>query len=170
MIICGGVSSLWLVILVMFSAVYYIHLLYIGPLFGKTVRANLNGFFCTFYADENSFFHVYILIILLIFVTTLVFWFVHSNLIHLLVFKLKYFVPFSIDGVFTIMTSGNGNMFRVTGPLCGEFSGHRWIPRTKASDAELWCFLWSAPELTVDLTIVRLVIWDAIAMTSSSSW
>ena len=21
---------------------------------------------------------------------------------------------------------------------------HRWIPRTKASDAELWCFLWSA--------------------------
>ena len=22
----------------------------------------------------------------------------------------------------------------------------RWIPDTKASDAELWCFLWSAPE------------------------
>ena len=22
----------------------------------------------------------------------------------------------------------------------------RWIPRTKASDAELWRFLWSAPE------------------------
>ena len=22
---------------------------------------------------------------------------------------------------------------------------HRWIPLTKASDAELWCFLWSAP-------------------------
>ena len=22
----------------------------------------------------------------------------------------------------------------------------RWIPSTKASDAELWCFLWSAPE------------------------
>ena len=30
--------------------------------------------------------------------------------------------------------------------MCGEFTGHRWIPRTKASDAELWCFLWSAPE------------------------
>ena len=27
-----------------------------------------------------------------------------------------------------------------------EFSVSRWIPRTKASDAELWCFLWSAPE------------------------
>ena len=23
---------------------------------------------------------------------------------------------------------------------------HRWIPRTKAIDTELWCFLWSAPE------------------------
>ena len=25
-----------------------------------------------------------------------------------------------------------------------EFTGDRWNPRTKASDAELWCFLWSA--------------------------
>ena len=24
--------------------------------------------------------------------------------------------------------------------LCGEFAGHRWIPHTKASDTELWCF------------------------------
>ena len=37
-----------------------------------------------------------------------------------------------------IMTSSNGNIFRVTGPLCGEFTGHRWIPSTKASDAEPW--------------------------------
>ena len=44
----------------------------------------------------------------------------------------------------TMMTSSNGNIFRVTGHLCGEFTGPRWIPRTKASDAELWCFLWSA--------------------------
>ena len=44
-----------------------------------------------------------------------------------------------------MMTSSNENIFRVTGPLCGEFTGHRWIPLTKASDAELWCFLWSAP-------------------------
>ena len=42
------------------------------------------------------------------------------------------------------MTSSNGNIFRVTGHLCGEFTGLRWIPRTKASDAELWCFLWCA--------------------------
>ena len=41
------------------------------------------------------------------------------------------------------MTSSNGIIFR--------FTGHcdRWIPLTKASDAELWCFLWSAPKQTV---------------------
>ena len=44
------------------------------------------------------------------------------------------------------MTSSNGNIFRVPGPLCREFTGHRWIPHTKASDVELWCFLWSALE------------------------
>ena len=34
---------------------------------------------------------------------------------------------------------------------------------TKASDAELWCFLRSVPDYTIDQTIARLVIWDAIA-------
>ena len=33
--------------------------------------------------------------------------------------------------------------FHVTGHLCGEFIVHRWIPCKKASDTELWCFLWS---------------------------
>ena len=41
-----------------------------------------------------------------------------------------------------ILTSSNGNVFRVTGHLCGEFTGLRLIPRTEASDAKLWCFLW----------------------------
>ena len=58
-----------------------------------------------------------------------------------------------------MMTSSNGNIFRVTGPLWGEFTGDRWIPLTKASDAELWCFIWSAPEP---------VIWDAIALIMTS--
>ena len=30
-----------------------------------------------------------------------------------------------------MMTSQNENIFRVTGHLCGEFTGPRWIPRTK---------------------------------------
>ena len=39
-----------------------------------------------------------------------------------------------------MITSSNGNIFRVTGHLCGEFTSHRWIPHTKAGDAEFWCF------------------------------
>ena len=31
-------------------------------------------------------------------------------------------------GQYNMMTSSNGNIFRVTGLLCGEFTGHRWIP------------------------------------------
>ena len=38
------------------------------------------------------------------------------------------------------MTPAKGTIFRVTRPLCEEFTGHRWIPLTKASDAELWLF------------------------------
>ena len=36
-----------------------------------------------------------------------------------------------ICAVSLMMTSSNGNIFRVTGPLCGEFTGPRWIPHTK---------------------------------------
>ena len=60
--------------------------------------------------------------------------------------------------------SSNGTIFRVTGSLWGESTGHQWIPLTKASDMELWCFLWSTPEQTVEQTIKMLVIWDAIAL------
>ena len=45
----------------------------------------------------------------------------------------------------SMKTSSKGNIFRVTGHLCVEFTCYRWIRLTKASDAELWCFLWSAP-------------------------
>ena len=31
-------------------------------------------------------------------------------------------------------------LFRVTGPLCGEYTGHRWIPLTKASDVRFDVF------------------------------
>ena len=40
-----------------------------------------------------------------------------------------------------MMTSSHENIFRVTGLLWGEFTGHRWIPHTKVSVVELWCFL-----------------------------
>ena len=41
-----------------------------------------------------------------------------------------------------MMKSSNRDIFRVTDHLCGEFTGRRWIPRTKASDAEHWCFFY----------------------------
>ena len=41
------------------------------------------------------------------------------------------------------------NHFPRYGPLHGEFTGHMWIPLTKANDLELWCFLWHAPEQKV---------------------
>ena len=44
-----------------------------------------------------------------------------------------------------MMTSSNWNIFRVSGNSCGESTGHWWILLTKASDAELRYFLWSAP-------------------------
>ena len=41
------------------------------------------------------------------------------------------------------MTSSNENIFRVTGPLCGEFIGHRKIPQqrqvTRSLDVSLIC-------------------------------
>ena len=66
------------------------------------------------------------------------------------------------------MTLSNGNIFCVTGFLWGEFTGHRWIPPTKASDGELWCFLWFLPEPTFEQTMEMPVIWDAIALNMTS--
>ena len=44
----------------------------------------------------------------------------------------------------------------------------RWIPITKASAAEFWCFLWSAPEQPAEQTIGSPAIWDAIALIMTS--
>ena len=51
-------------------------------------------------------------------------------LIPLLICKLAEGMQVSHDEV----------IFRVTVPLWGEFTGQQWLPRKKASDAELWCF------------------------------
>ena len=68
------------------------------------------------------------------------------------------------------MTSSNENIFRVSGPLWGESIGHRWIPLTKAGDAELWYFLWSAPDQTTEQTAQMPVIWDAVSLIVTSLW
>ena len=72
-----------------------------------------------------------------------------------------------ITGMNFYMMSSNGNIFPVTGPLWGESTSQRWILLTKASNVELWCFLWSVPEQTVETP----VIWDSIALIMVSlSW
>ena len=46
-----------------------------------------------------------------------------------------------------MMTSSNGNICRLRyWPFVRRIHRSRWIPHTRASDAELWCLLWSAPE------------------------
>ena len=57
---------------------------------------------------------------------------------------------------------------RITGPLWRESTVDRWIPFTKASEAELLCFHWSELEQTVEKTIDTLGIWDAIALIMTS--
>ena len=55
-----------------------------------------------------------------------------------------------------MMTSLNGNIFHVIGHLCGDFPAQR--PVTRSFDV-----FFDLPEWAVELTVVRLVIWDAIA-------
>ena len=85
-------------------------------------------------------------------------WYVIITYDHVMYFSLT---PYAI---LRMKTSSNGNIFRITGSLCGEFTTHRWIPLTNANDAEIWCLLWSAPEQTAEQTIETPMRWDAIAL------
>ena len=59
-------------------------------------------------------------------------------------------------------------------PCCRPFVRvihcHRWIPFTKASDAELCFFLWFAPEQTAYQTVEMLMTWDAMSLIVTSLW
>ena len=76
---------------------------------------------------------------------------------HYLKFPVKFWNCFHDDVI-------KWKHFRFTGRLWGESTGHRWIPLTKVSGTEPWCFLWSAPEQTVYQTIETPMIWDANAL------
>ena len=68
-----------------------------------------------------------------------------------------------------MMTSSNGNIFRITGPFV---RGNQWSPVDfphkgqwrGASDAELWCFLWCAPEHMVGQTVETPVVWNTLSL------
>ena len=101
-------------------------------IYNKTISAKL------------IYYHLYFVKILDIYYTG-----VTDSRTHLFIY-VEESIPGVLQSVAIIMmTSSNENIFRVTGPSCGAFIGHRLIPLTKASDAELWCFLWSAAEQTV---------------------
>ena len=57
---------------------------------------------------------------------------VASHIIHDQLFKCKNV---------SMMVSSNGSILHYWPFVWGT---HRWISRTKANDAELWCFLWSS--------------------------
>ena len=66
-----------------------------------------------------------------------------------------------------IMLITHVNACSVNALLCptrmrSDYFQHRWIPLTKASDPELWYFLYSAPEQMVKQTIEMPVIWETI--------
>ena len=70
----------------------------------------------------------------------------------------------------TLMTSSNGSIVHVTGLVRGIHPSPVDSPHN-ASDAELWWFLWSAPEQTIEQTIERPVIWNGIALiTATLRW
>ena len=85
----------------------------------------------------------------------------------------------SVVDLICMMTSSNGNIFHVTGPLCGEFTGHRWIPLTKASEhgALMFSLNWAwingwvnngeAGDLRhqrahYDITVMELCMWSVV--------
>ena len=63
-----------------------------------------------------------------------------------------------------VMMSSNINISALQ-VLC---EGNPPVSSQKVSDAELWFYLWSAPEQTVEQTIETSVIWDAVALNMTS--
>ena len=94
--------------------------------------------------------------------------FVLYLLVYCIIVTLYQNLHLALNMVSNMMTSSNGNIFRVTGPLWGESAGHRWIPLRKASGVELWSSLWSVPERMVEQTIETPVIWEVNALILTS--
>ena len=65
---------------------------------------------------------------------------------------------------FFMITSSNGNIFRVNGPFVRGTTGDRWIPLSKDSDAGLRRFLWCASEQTTGQAVHMAVIKCAMVL------
>ena len=70
---------------------------------------------------------------------------------QILALRVFWWITFTMEELVMWKSNGNVSIYHdiivhVKTESVPEFTGHRWIPRTKASDGELWCFLWSARE------------------------
>ena len=81
-------------------------------------------------------------------------------------FGAKEWIWYDTDHVSTV----KGKHLPHYSPFVREITDDRRILLTKASDAELWYFLWSSPEQTVEHTNEMPVIWDTIAPMITSIW
>ena len=66
------------------------------------------------------------------------------------------------------MTSSNGNIFRVTGLLCGEFTGPGEFPTQRPVTWRFDVFFDLDLNKRLSKKIVRLVTWDAIELIITS--
>ena len=71
------------------------------------------------------------------------------------------------DG-YTMMTSSNGNIFRVTGPLCGDFTDPGEFPTQRPVTRSFDVFFDMRLNKRLNTHTVRLVIWDAIVVIMTS--
>ena len=83
---------------------------------------------------------------------------------------LGYTVVSSVLYKCVMKTSLNGNISALLAlceenpPVTGGF------PSLRAHNSELWCFIWSAPDQTVEETSEALLIWDTIALIMTLLW
>ena len=82
--------------------------------------------------------------------------YITSFLVGMLCFTIHSFFPEAVMSIRSWWRHQMETFFRVTGPLCGEFTGDRWFPLTKASNA--------------GGALTFLLIWALINWLSKHSW
>ena len=70
--------------------------------------------------------------------------------------------------MYNMMTLSNGNIFRVTGPFWGEYTGHRWFPSQRPVTWSFDVFFDLDLNKTFEQTAETPLIWHAIALIMTS--
>ena len=72
------------------------------------------------------------------------------------------------DLLCAMMTSWNGNLFRITGPFLGDPPATAEFTSQRANNVEPWCFLWSLFEQAAEQTVRLPVSEDAVTLYHNS--